>query len=115
LTVLETLCADSYAETGTTNTWEFNAWAIRDEATATKLLQYYIERLSVLRATIQFPADENIMEHDVADVINVRHDRLLDRYGTGTMRGKKWEILRMSHDLDRHFVTVRCIELNYDD
>ena len=109
LTALKTLCADSYTEIGSTNTLEFEAWAIRDEATATKLLQFYIERLTKLRAIIDFPADESMLEHEVGDIINVRHDRLYDRYGTGTTVNKKWEIIRTVHNLDRHFFTITCI------
>jgi len=108
---LKQLCADSYNEIGTTNTWEYDAWAIRDEATATKLLQHYVERLTKNRWICRFTSGLNALAVELGDFVNVRHDRIQDIFGTPTMNVKAWEVIRVEHDLNSHNITFEVIEV----
>ena len=111
LTVLQRKCADSFNDVNTTNKWEFDATLIRDDATANKLLQHYIERLTKNRMLCTFTVGLSGLAHEVGDFINIRHDRLKDLIGTATMNTKKWEIQEINTSLSDFTITIKAMEV----
>ena len=75
---------------------------VRDDATATKVLQRYIEAYYKRRWTIRFKAWWSAVTHDVGDVINVRHPTINTMFADYAT--KKWEIfyknINMSGGID---------------
>ena len=110
-TSLDKLCANSYNAIQTTNTWEYEADCIRDEQTATKLLQYYVERLTKRRMIVSFTTAMTALGVELGDFINVRHHRLVDLIGTPTMNYKRWEVIGISYNLDDFKIDIRAIEV----
>lgn len=110
-TSLDKLCAQSYNAIQTTNTWEFDADCIRDEATATKLLQYYIERLTKRRMIVRFTTAMTALGVELGDFINIRHHRLVDLIGTPAMNYKRWEVIGIRYNLDDFKIDIRAIEV----
>jgi len=108
---LKQLCADCYNELSTTNTWEYKADYIRDDATANKLLQHYVERLTKNRWKVRFTTGLNGIAHDVGDLINVRHHRIRGIFGTPTTNVKKWEIIKIDFDLENYNIVIEAIEV----
>jgi len=111
LTALKTLCADSYNNIITTNTFVFKATAIRDEATANKLLQYLIERTTKRRWMVDLTTWQNALGVELGDYINVRNNRLDDLFTTAEMNRKKWEVIRRIDNLDNHQISLTAIEV----
>lgn len=108
---LKQLTSDCYNDISTTNTWEYEAWAVRDSATANKLLQHFIERLTKNRWKIKFSTGLNAIGIELGDFICVKHHRLQDIFGVPTERIKKWEVIRINHNLDAHNITFEAIEV----
>ena len=111
LDVLKELVTDSYNEIAATNTWEYEAWAIYDDATANKLIQYYIERLTKNRWIASFSTSLNALAVELGDYINIRHHRVTEVLGTPTSLVQKWEVIKISHDLDSQQITIEAIEV----
>ncbi len=112
LTVLKGYCADSYTKYQTTNTLEFEADCIRDEATANKLLQYLIERMWKRRYIVTVTTKMNAVGHELGDFINIRDTRINDLFGETTASLKKWEIIRREVDLNNMKITFTTIEVD---
>jgi hypothetical protein len=108
---LKQLCIDSYAAVQTVNALEIDAWAIRDDTTATALIKHLVEQLSVRRWNIEFTAGPSAVLFEESDFINVRDGLIADRFGTAAMNVKKWEILGYDTDPISHDVTIRAIEV----
>ncbi len=112
LTVLKTYTSDSYTKYGTTNTLEFEADCIRDEATANKLLQYLIERMWKRRYIVTVTTKFNAIGLELGDFVNIRDDRINDLFGETTAALKKWEIIRKQVDLNNMKITFTTIEVD---
>jgi hypothetical protein len=111
-TALKALCQASYAALGNSvQTYEYEAWAIRDRATAAKLLQYMVERMSPRLATIRDTTEITVIGSDLGDFLNHRNSRVTDRYGVPVAQRKKWELDGMDIDLDSQSVDVRLTEV----
>jgi hypothetical protein len=95
---LVALCAASVTKYGVENTLEFEAWAIRDDATAARLLQHLVERMSTWRYEVEGQVDMSVIEHDLGDIINPRTDRISDLFGEAAAERKKWEIITMEQN-----------------
>ena len=108
---LKQLCADSYNNILTTNTWILGSKYIRDDATATKLLQYYIERLTKRRWKVRFVTWENALGVELGDFINVRHTRINNVFETAWMQYQKWEVYKIVYNLDNHQILIEAIEV----
>jgi len=111
LTELATLCADSYTTFGSTRTLTYEATHIRDEATASKLLQYLIERTSQRWYTATIQTLFTAVSHELGDIINIRDDRVDDLFGAATAYYKKWEIIGLDTNQDSCEITVTAIEV----
>jgi hypothetical protein len=105
------LCVTSYAAVKTVNTLTIEAWAIRDETTATALMIHLIDRLSVRRWKLEFTAGPSAVQHEEGDFINVQDDLITQQFGTATMLRKKWEIIGYDPDPITHDVVIRAIEV----
>lgn len=105
------LCSDSLALINTTNTDEYEAWAIRDLATASKLLQYRVERMTKRRYQLEFTATDSAVRFEPGDFVNVRCDRLYDLFGDAVTEIKKWEILELNYNANDSTVRIKLIEV----
>ncbi len=94
----------------TTNTLVFEAWAIRDEQTATRLLQKLIEWHSRRRFKITLTTGLNAIAFELGDFINVRTDDIEDQFGTAFMYCKKWKIIKLSTDLVGCKIEIEAVE-----
>jgi hypothetical protein len=110
-TLLKQACIDSYAAVKAVNTFEYDCWAIRDEATATALIKHLIERLSVMRWIVEFEAGNSAVIFEEGDFINLRNDLIENRFGTATMNVKKWMIIGIDSDPKSHNVKLKVIEV----
>jgi hypothetical protein len=110
-TILKARCASAYAAVKTVNTYEGEAWAIRDEATATALMQHLIERLARVPFILEFDAGPSTLQLELGDFTNVRDDLVQDRFGAAVMNVKKWEIIGYEPDPNTHDVHLIVIEV----
>ena len=108
---LVTLCDDCYDRTLKVNTLEIEAWAIRDEATATALMQHIVQWYTKTRIIIEFTAGISALEFEPGDFINVRDARIEDLYGTAVMNVKKWMIQKHDPDLNNQTFHIEAIEV----
>jgi hypothetical protein len=106
-----TLCSDSYTAVGTVNSFSYDAWAIRDDATATALIIHLIDRLSVMRWLLEWQAGPSANVLEEGDFVNVRCDLAETVFGTAPMNAKKWMLLDINSDPHTHDVTFRAIEV----
>jgi len=112
LTALKTMCATSYLYYQTTNTLEFEADLIRDEATATMLIQYLIERMWKRRYISVIRTKMNAVGFELGDFMNIRHNRTYELFGTATAELKKWEIINRSLELNSQSINLTGIEVD---
>ncbi len=110
LSELKYLTSGCYSDINTTNTLVFEAWAIRDEATATKLLQKLIEWHSRRRFYVEIETGLNAVGFELGDFINVRCDDIEDQFGTAFMEVKKWKIVEMATNLTSCRIRIKAIE-----
>lgn len=108
---LKTLCETAYNIIKTVNTLDIEAWAIRDEATATALMQHLIERRARRPYEIEFDAALPAVRFELGDFINVRNDLISNRFGTAVMNTKKWEITGFDPDPTTFDVHITAIEV----
>lgn len=108
---LKDLTSRCYTRLGTTNTKVIDCPAIRDEETATKLLQFFIMMYSKERNIAEFRTFDNAILHEVWDFINIRHRRLLSLMDQARMESQKWWIVRKQFDSDAQRVGFKAIEL----
>lgn len=109
---LSALCASSYAQYQTTNTLEFEADCIRDIATASKLLQYLIERMWKRRYMPTVTTLDTGVRIEEGDFVNIRDTRINDLFGETTANLKKWEVLRKIIGLNNMHFTFETIEVD---
>lgn len=109
---LVTLCDDCYDRILTVNTLEIEAWAIRDEATATALIQHLIQWFAKRRYIIEFTAGVSAIEKELGDFINVRDDRIEDLFGTAVMNIKKWMCTQINPQLNNSIYRIEAIEVD---
>lgn len=109
---LSALCASSYSKYETTNTLEFEADLIRDETTASMLLQYLIERMWKRRYMVTVTTLDTGARIEEGDFINIRDTRINDLFGETTAYLKKWEIIRKTIDLNNMRYTFETIEVD---
>jgi hypothetical protein len=108
---LITLCSESLTSVKTTNTDEYNAWAVRDLATASKLLQYRIERKTKRRYYVEMTAVDTAIRFIPGDFVNIRTDRIYELFGNAVTERKKWEILEVNYVASNSTVKIKCIEV----
>ncbi len=92
-------------------TLEVEAWAIRDETTATALMVHLINWFSKRRYIIEFTAGITAIEWELGDFINVRDDRIEDLFGIAVMNRKKWEIISLNPQLNDSTYRIEAIEV----
>jgi len=102
--------SNSYNVVLTTNTFEFEAWAIRDDATANKLLQYFIEWYTKRRWIIELTSGLNAVCFEIGDFINARFADIEYQFGTATMNTKKWKIININQNLSKGEIKIEAIE-----
>ena len=107
---LKGFASASFNENLTTNTFDFEAWAIRDEQTAVFLLQSFIEWYTRRRWFVDLTTGLNALAFEIGDYINVRTDDIEDQFGAGTMETKKWRILEIDTDLSNMKIHIKAIE-----
>ncbi len=107
---LKYLTSSCYNEINATNELVFEAWAIRDEATATKLLQSLVEWYSRRRFFVELTTGMNAVCFELGDFINIRTDDIEDQFGTAFMECKKWKIVDMATDLVGCKIRIKAIE-----
>ena len=111
LAELKFYTSNSYNELdSTTNTLGFEAWAIRDEATANKLLQALIEWHTRRRWVLEFEANFSAILFELGDFVNVRNDEIEDQIGTASMEVKKWKLIELSPNLSTMKIKIKAIE-----
>lgn len=111
---LKALTAASYTAMGnTTNTLIYEADYIRDRATAVKLLQHLVECNTPRRYTISFDTRENALPLEMGDIINIRHRRVYDMFGTITSDRKKWYVYDISHRVKPAIIAIKAIEVTH--
>jgi hypothetical protein len=110
-TTLVALCSAAYSRSGKVNTLEFECPYIRDETTATLLMQHLIEWYSVRRYTLEFTAGISALCFVEGDFINVRTDTIENLFGTAVMNRKKWLVKRRSVSLNDMTITFTAIEV----
>lgn len=109
--ILKNKCADSFSAITTKNTFEYESEYVRDDDTATKLLQFYIERMTTDRLIAEFTTSINGLAHEVGDFINIRHYLIENLVGTAEMNVKKWEIINTELSLDGYNISIFAIEV----
>jgi hypothetical protein len=110
LSELKYLTSGCYNEINTTNELVFEAWAIREESTATKLLQSLVEWHSRRRFFVELDTGLNAIGFELGDFINIRTDDIEDQFGTAFMQLKKWKITDISTDLVNCKIHIKAIE-----
>ena len=111
LAKLKIFTSDSYTELNNrTYSYLYEAWAINDEATATKLLQALIEWHSRRRYIVEFDTYFSAIAFEEADFINIRTPDIEDTFGTATMNSKKWKIIEYSPNLGSFTIHIKAIE-----
>ena len=110
LTELKRLTAACYNGINTTNEYVFEAWAIRDDQTATRLLQRLVWWYTRRRFVITLTTGLNAVAFELGDMINIRTDDVEDQFGTAFMEKKKWMITHMSTDITNCKITIEAIE-----
>jgi len=108
---LKELTSECYNTIGTTNTMVVKCPAIRDEATATKLLQYHVERRTKQRYVVSFWNPGTAVGFEIGDYINIRHTRLRNLLGEAAMYSQKWEIKMIRYDLDKHRIFIKALQV----
>jgi len=107
---LEYYTSHSYNNIHTTNTLEFEAWAIRDDATAAKLLQYFIEWYTKRRWKVSLITGLNGLAFEIGDFVNLRFFDIEYQFGTATMNCKKWKIIGIEPELSEAKIKLEVIE-----
>lgn len=111
---LKALTAASYTAMGnTTNTLTYEADFVRDRATAVKLLQHLVEAYTPRRYTVEFDTKENALRLECGDIINIRHRRVYDLFGTITSDRKKWHVTDINHHVKQATITIKAIEVTH--
>jgi len=110
LSTLKYFTSHSYNIIHTTNTLEFEAWAIRDEATANKLLQYLIEWYTKRRWIVSLTTGLNALCFEIGDFINVRIADVQYQFGIASMNVKKWKITGIEQNLAEGKMKLEVIE-----
>ncbi len=108
---LVALCDASYDRVLTVNTEEVEAWAIRVEATAARLLQHLVEWKYQRRYRVRFTAAMSALECEFGDFYTVSHDRLDDLFGEAEAARKKWMVIGKDVDLNRDVIELEMIEV----
>ncbi len=88
----------------------YEAWAIRQKATAIKFLQSLIEWHSRRRYIVEFDTYFSAIAFEEADFINIRTPDIEDTFGTATMNSKKWKIIEYSPNLGNFTIHIKAIE-----
>lgn len=110
LTNLKYYTSNSYNSILTTNTLIFEAWAIREEATAKKLLQHLIEWHTKRRWIVRVTTGLNALGCAIGDFINIRFDDIEYLFGTATMNVKKWKVIEINYALGDGKIEIEAIE-----
>lgn len=108
---LQALCAASNTKYGTVNTLTVDAWAIRDDATAHKLIQHLITRHYRRWNLTTFKTGFSALCFEPTDMINIRDDRIEDLYGVATMNIKKWMIQDFKPSLNDALIGIVAVEV----
>lgn len=110
---LKEMTARCYNNIRSTNTMVIECPAIRDEATATKLLQHEVERRTRELREASFETYMTAVAHEIGDPINIRHSRLTEDnlLGEAEMNAAKWEIKRYELDDDNWRVKIKALEM----
>jgi hypothetical protein len=53
----------------------------------------------------------NAIGHELGDFVNFRDSRVYDLFGTATGNLKKWEIIKLSQDLDNCEIEITAVEV----
>ncbi len=109
---LVALCDACYDRIIAVQTLTVEAWAIRDEATATVFMQHLVQWFTKRRVIIEFTAGIDALEFEPGDFINVRDTRIADLFGTAVMNIKKWCITGFHPNLNDHTIAIEAIEVD---
>jgi hypothetical protein len=109
---LAAMCAASRELVQTTNTLTFEADAIRDEQTATRLLQRLIEWHTPRRREVGFTTWLNGLCWEEGDLVNIRLQPVYDLFGDALAERKKWRIIELATSIAPYRVRVRAIEVD---
>jgi hypothetical protein len=107
---LKDLTSSCYTAINKSNTLTFEAWAIHDESTATKLLQRLVRWHARRRFRITLTTGLNAVGFELGDFINVRTDDIEDQFGIAFMNCKKWKITKISTDLAACKIEIEAVE-----
>jgi hypothetical protein len=107
---LAAMCAASRTLIRATNRLTFEASAIRDEQTATRLLQRLIEWHTPRRWELGFTTWLNGLCWEEGDMVNVRTPQVYSLFGAALAERKKWRIVELATGLGPYRVRVRAIE-----
>lgn len=108
---LDALCTTSEAAILTRNTLTVEAWAIRDEATANKLMEHLIVRLHKRRWICAFKTGISALCFEPGDFVNIRDERIYDLFGTAVTERKKWMITAINPALNNCTIEIKAIEV----
>jgi hypothetical protein len=110
-TELQALCTASETALLTRNTLTVEAYALRDESTANRLMEHLVVWLSKRRYIIRFMAGISALIFEPGDFINVRDDRIYDLFGTAVTERKKWMCSKINPRLDNCTIDIEAIEV----
>jgi hypothetical protein len=109
---LSALTSANYTAMGSiTSAMVYEAEFIRDHATAVKLFQHIIEAYTKRRYICELKTGDNAIRHENADIINIRHYRVYERFGVATSDRKKWCIIEINYALGPGKITIKAIEV----
>jgi len=108
---LVALCQAAYDETGSVETLEVEAWAVRDDATAARTVQHLVQRLATMPWEITFEAGPSANVFEEADFVNIRCGVVQNRLGIAQMRKQKWEIIGHEPDVKGHDVGITAVQV----
>jgi hypothetical protein len=108
---LVALCQAAYDETGSVETLEVEAWAVRDDATAAQTVQHLVQRLATMPWEITFEAGPSANVFEEADFVNIRCGVVQNRLGIAQMRKQKWEIIGHEPDVKGHDVGITAVQV----
>jgi len=108
---LQALCTASETALLTRNTLTVEAWAIRDESTANRLMERLVVWLSKRRYILRFTAGISALRFELGDYINVREDRIYDLFGTAVTERKKWMCIKLNPNPAKATIEIEAIEV----
>jgi len=107
---LKDMTSNCYNRILTVNTRIIECPLIREEETATKVMQYYVTMHTADRHIAKFRTYDNALLLELWDYINIRHRRLLTFMDQARMEQQKWRVLRIQHTQQAAKIGITAIE-----